>query len=251
MLIKRLKRILRTNSFARRLWTLFKHIRYSEKFLLNEHKQFASVMLENEIDLVLDLGANVGQFACDIRASGYTDKIISFEPDLKTFELLLKKSQNDKNWAVFNFAISNNCSKKNFYVASDDSLSSSLNRPLGELSNFNFNSKVMEITSIESITLDIFANENEDLMRHKKVAIKLDIQGHELAALEGAKQVMEQAKVVYCEISFLPLYDNQPTLNEITQFLNSHNFHLTDFRNSKYCKKQLVQADVIYTQTRV
>ena len=58
------------------------------------------------IDTVLDVGANIGQFAQQLRDDlGYTNKIISFEPLSSAFELLKTNAGGDPNWEVFNIAL--------------------------------------------------------------------------------------------------------------------------------------------------
>ena len=53
------------------------------------------------IETVLDVGANTGQFANTLRKNGFKNKIISFEPNSKVYDHLLKNSQQDKNWQIF------------------------------------------------------------------------------------------------------------------------------------------------------
>jgi len=53
-----------------------------------------------EIDLVLDVGANFGQFAQQCRASGYQGKIISFEPAITAHATLLRTASSDPLWTV-------------------------------------------------------------------------------------------------------------------------------------------------------
>jgi hypothetical protein len=57
--------------------------------------------LENfKIDLVLDIGANEGQFVSELRSVGYKDKIISFEPLSDAHEISAEKSRQDDAWIV-------------------------------------------------------------------------------------------------------------------------------------------------------
>ena len=51
-----------------------------------------------DIDVVFDVGANEGQFAKKLRNLGYKEKIISFEPLKKVFNLLRKNFSNDDYW---------------------------------------------------------------------------------------------------------------------------------------------------------
>ena len=53
-----------------------------------------------KIDTVLDVGANIGGFAKEIRESGYKGWIISFEPLSEAYSHLLINSKNDPNWII-------------------------------------------------------------------------------------------------------------------------------------------------------
>jgi hypothetical protein len=53
-----------------------------------------------EIDLIIDVGANEGQFSEEIRVGGYSGRIISFEPTTEAHSRLLKRSQRDPLWNV-------------------------------------------------------------------------------------------------------------------------------------------------------
>ena len=51
-------------------------------------------------NLVLDVGANEGQFALELLKNGFTEKIISFEPGKDAFDKLYKNSKSFENWGV-------------------------------------------------------------------------------------------------------------------------------------------------------
>jgi len=78
-----------------------------------------------EIDCVLDVGANSGQFSKNLRRIGYKRQIISFEPILSAFNELKKNSKKDKKWEVFNFALGDD-EKESEINISQNSLSSSI-----------------------------------------------------------------------------------------------------------------------------
>ena len=59
------------------------------------------IMKDKKIDFVFDVGANIGQFANDLREHGYRGNILSFEPVKKTHDQLVVNSKNDNKWEVF------------------------------------------------------------------------------------------------------------------------------------------------------
>jgi hypothetical protein len=54
-----------------------------------------------KIDLVLDVGANMGQFASEIRHCGYAGRIVSFEPLSQAHGQLLQSSAGDSLWEAY------------------------------------------------------------------------------------------------------------------------------------------------------
>lgn len=63
---------------------------------------------------------------------------------------------------------------------------------------------------------------------HRIDAIKLDVQGGELAVLKGAERTLADRGVlaVYAEAQIVQLYDNAATFSEIDSFLRARGFHL-------------------------
>ena len=52
------------------------------------------------IDLVLDVGANEGQFAMALRGAGYAGEIVSFEPISLVFAKLAENVARDPHWTA-------------------------------------------------------------------------------------------------------------------------------------------------------
>ena len=57
------------------------------------------------IDLILDVGANTGQFATRLRQAGYRGRIESFEPVPETVAVLRKAARDDPRWRVHELAL--------------------------------------------------------------------------------------------------------------------------------------------------
>lgn len=54
--------------------------------------------------------------------------------------------------------------------------------------------------------------------------LKLDVQGYELAVLEGAESVLKSVLVLHTEVEFVEMYEKQPLFAEVDQFLRRRGF---------------------------
>ena len=92
--------------------------------------------------------------------------------------------------------------------------------------------------------------------------LKIDVQGSELTAIENGRRCLARAVAIQAEVSFLPLYEKQPTFAEIDRALRKlgfipHTFAainrrmiapLFDERNPYAALNQLLEADVVYVR---
>jgi hypothetical protein len=59
--------------------------------------------------------------------------------------------------------------------------------------------------------------------------VKIDVQGAELDVFEGLGRKLEDVLVIWAEVEFIPIYENQPLFSEIEQFLRSRGFMFHSF----------------------
>src|ERR1700739_3168333 len=63
-------------------------------------QDFNDFLEDRKIDLVIDVGANRGQFGESLRENGYRGRILSFELLSAEFKILSQTAAADRNWEV-------------------------------------------------------------------------------------------------------------------------------------------------------
>src|SRR5258708_21455934 len=85
-----------TRSTVRRIG--FDVIRYNPQ--KSHEAALARLLAAREIDTVLDIGGNEGQYATMVRRAGFRGKIISFEPLAEAHSKLRQAAARDPPWTV-------------------------------------------------------------------------------------------------------------------------------------------------------
>jgi FkbM family methyltransferase len=178
---------------------------------------------EEAIDLVLDIGANIGQWASEIRTAGYRGRIVSFEPGSNAFAQLERAAADDSLWEVRRLAIGASTRTETLHVTLN-SVSSSL-YAMGERQlAADPRSSVAGDEMVDVMRLD----DVPDLVQSaERILLKADVEGGELAVLEGAAAILEQTRLLELELSAVPLHEGQPLLGEVVHSCERSGFVLT------------------------
>lgn len=204
------------------------------------------IIQKKKINLVYDVGANIGQFANELRKNGYKNNIISFEPVSKVHNKLIENSKNDTNWEVFDrCAIGNRDGDIEINISNYD-LSSSILQMTPKHLEAKKNSEFINREKTKIMRLDtILKNRN---IANEKSMLKIDTQGYEWEVLQGVKENLKKFDVLLVEVSFVKLYEDEKLWNEILKFIESYDFELwlleRGFVDPK--TKQILQADVVF-----
>ncbi len=180
------------------------------------------------IDLVLDVGANRGQFASEIRRGGYSGNIVSFEPLSEAHGDLLQASHGDTNWEVYSrCALGNQTGEVEINVAGN-SLSSSILPMLESHRSAAPESAYKGKETAPIKTLDTIAG---PYLKNSRVPfLKIDTQGFEWQVLDGASATLPKIRGLLLELSLVPLYEGQHLWLESIKRLEAAGFVLWGFK---------------------
>jgi FkbM family methyltransferase len=199
---------------------------------------------KNEVDLVLDVGANIGQFASDLILSGYRQQIQSFEPVKSQYESLERRARHNELWKTHNFAFGDQDSEQNIFVSKNSGLSSSfLRMNENHLSNFP-SATIVGAERVKIRTVRDYVAETH--LEPRKTMLKLDVQGFESRVLLGCHETLKEFALCFLEVSLVPLYDKEALFLEILSYLNMNNHRLIDVRRGvKTGDGELLQVDIL------
>jgi FkbM family methyltransferase len=199
------------------------------------------------IDLVLDVGANTGQFARQCRAAGYSGKIISFEPSTAAHAGLLRSAASDPHWSVADrmaLGAANGETEINIAV---NSFSSSILPMLDTHLSAAPESAYLHKEVVPVRRLDDVLPPDDST---QTIFLKLDVQGYESQVLAGATRLLPRTIAIQLEMSLLPLYEGETLMPQMVASLTAKGFDLFDleasFRNPT--TGRLLQVDGIFTR---
>jgi FkbM family methyltransferase len=177
-----------------------------------------------DIDLILDVGANEGQFAIELREGGYQGRIVSFEPLAQAFEKLSTLSRHDHAWSVHpRCALGDRMGEIDINISAN-SVSSSILPMLASHSAAAPQSAYIGRERVPLITVDSIAQDY--LARSRAPLLKIDTQGYEWQVLDGAMASLPKVRGIQMELSLLPLYEGQRLWRECVERLESAGFVL-------------------------
>jgi FkbM family methyltransferase len=176
------------------------------------------------IDLVVDAGANLGQFAELVRSKGYKGRIWSFEPVGHVFDSLAAKAALDPAWQVSKLALGSKRGTAEINVSANHTLSSFLPAS-AKLASFDAEAPTVRET-VEVQTLDKLLEEDPA----KSIFLKIDVQGFEKEVLEGAKKTLPRVHALYVELPVEQLYEGGWTFPEAINYLDDLGFTPAQFR---------------------
>lgn len=198
-----------------------------------------------DIDVVLDVGANEGQYAVDLRELGYGGRIISFEPLSEQFSLLEQRSSTDERWDCLNLALGGHDGEATINKA-EYSVFSSFLETTNFIEELDPGSVARGREKVRIRRLDAVLEEMS--IGEGAVWLKIDTQGYELTVLEGASGWLDRFSAVQLEMSLRAAYEGQPGFETVRSFMGERGFVLAAILPgfTKPDTNELVEVDGIF-----
>jgi FkbM family methyltransferase len=206
------------------------------------------ILRENGVThpVIWDVGARAGEPTISYLKTMPRARVLAWEPDPIAVQELETQFKNEKRVKVIPLALTDFDGKDHLYLHGGGT-NSLLPRAEGPVyyPPLRTSGKTIRVgTATADRHVEDFPDDRPDIL-------KLDTQGSELRALFGAFEILQTVKAIYCEVSFVPIYQGGPMYHHIAQFVEDAGFRLFRLYFPTHAKDgQLRQADALFINTR-
>ena len=195
--------------------------------------------------MVIDVGANRGQFALDVLTTCPRASLVSFEPLRKEADVYETILGSVPRVHLVRSAVGDVSGRATMHVsASADS--SSLHEPT-ELQSSTFpGTEKIGSEDVQIVRLD---DVHWPIDVPISTLLKIDVQGHELGVLSGASTLLKRIRWVYVEVSLAELYKGQALASEVFDALSASGYALSDLSSPVRRDGRTVQVDALFERT--
>lgn len=210
----------------------------------------ADLLDRNMVDLVIDVGANEGQYVQALRLAGYTGQVVSVEPLPSAFSVLSAAASGDPGWKLVRAAAGSGSDRLDLKVAGNGA-SSSLLPMLDRHVRAAPDSAIVTEEQVDVAPLDILVRDS--LESASAAFLKIDTQGYEAEVIQGARGMLEGDAIVGIEVelSLVPLYEGQPLWAEMVEMIRGFGFVPVGFGDGFRDRDsgELLQVDGLFART--
>jgi FkbM family methyltransferase len=205
------------------------------------HNEEEAMMVRNNIkkdEIVVDLGAHIGYYSLMMaKLVGKNGKVFAFEPEPRNLELLYKNIKVNlyKNVKVIPKAVSDIDGECSLFVGQESFGANKIFKPK------KTDTQKFEEIKTKTIRLDDYF---EELGFLKKISfIKMDIEGSEVRALQGMKNILEfnENLKIFTEINRDALEDSNSNFRDMLEFLKNYDFkfYISDKKEHEWDKVEI------------
>lgn len=170
---------------------------------------FSNFLSTRDVDLVVDVGANLGQFAQKARSVGYGGAILSIEPSSEIYAALSKASVKQP-WDLLQTALGAERGQAVLNIPANHTLASVKVSSSSASDLLGFDASIVRTERVMVETLDnILVSSSAE-----RIFLKIDTQGYEREVLAGSRNTLQRCVGVLLELPIEHLYDGVWSLSE-------------------------------------
>ncbi|MBS0152810.1 MAG: FkbM family methyltransferase [Nitrospira sp.] len=211
--------------------------------------KFETLLMQYQVDMVFDIGANIGQCGPWFRWIGFDKTIVSFEPISHLFQQLSQNAKSDPKWLVEKVALGEKDGVGVINVSGGHGGASSI---LTMTEHVVKNAPDQAVIRQEEIAITTV----EKMMRKyypegDRLFLKIDAQGYETRVIEGIGSELPRIIGMKLEMSLVENYRGELLMVDMLPRLKNMGFHLVEFENGWSNEKtgEMHQVDGVFFRT--
>lgn len=200
-----------------------------------------------ELQTVVDIGANRGQFSLFALHNFPGATIISFEPLSAPAALFRRVFAGERRVTLHNAALGPKGGQATMHVSGHDDSSSLL--PITAVQGQLF--RGTEEVSTETVQIGTLSDYLGTTTIDEPALLKLDVQGYELKALQGCEELLDRFAYVCAEGSFIELYEGQALADDLIAWLRERGYALDRVYGTVSDEQgRAIQADMLFKRSK-
>lgn len=225
----------------------FRRVPKEHIYQVNAYFDQKALLHSRKIKVIFDLGANIGQSVSEYNKLFPNANIYAFEPFNDAFSVLYNTYKSFDSIKPYKLALTDTTGSKPFFF-NKANYTNSLLKIAADSSKYVAQDLTdnLGFIDVDTITIDDFC-QREHI--NKIQILKMDIQGGELMALQGATKLLSNQSIdlVYTEVLFAKLYEKQANFYNLCELLEQYGYVLYGLYNLNYARNGvLAWGDAIF-----
>lgn len=216
---------------------------------IQQKTKFETFLMQYQVDMVFDIGANIGQCGPWFRWVGFDNTIVSFEPISHLFDQLSQNAKSDPKWLVEQVALGEKEGSCVINVSGGHGGASSLLTMTDHVVKHAPDQAVIRQEEISVTTVERMMKKYYP--EGDRLFLKIDAQGYEKKVIEGIGSELPRVIGLKLEMSLVENYRGELLLGDMLLYLKTMGFHLVEFENgwSNETTGEMYQVDGVFFRT--
>jgi FkbM family methyltransferase len=189
------------------------------------HGHVAALLDMYGVNCVLDVGANRGQYALELRDAGYRGHVASFEPVPEAFAELERAAARDPAWTAYPWALGREEGRMPMNVVADTLSSLLPATSFGERRHPRL--RKPRTIDVQVRRLGAILDKVLAPVADPRPYLKLDTQGYDLEVFAGLGERAADFVGMQSEVALLQIYEGMPRMPEALAAYEAAGFEIT------------------------
>lgn len=212
--------------------------------------QLEALIAALDINVVVDVGANIGQFGKRLRQF-YAGDIYSFEPAEQAYSELAIIAQDDPKWQVYQLALGRQDAEHVLNIAEYSQFNSLLSRNAFSEQRFGQLSAPAATENVVLRNAETCLKQLINNVEQSRILLKMDTQGYDLEVFTGLGSLLDRVVALQSEVSVMPIYQSMPHWTDSVTVYEQAGFGVVGMFPVNRERWQVIEFDCLMIRTEL